>query len=450
MTKINNFTEGKILSPLVLFAIPILLSQLLQTAYGAVDMLVIGTFGTTADVSAVSTGGWIVTLALCFMTGLAMGMTVLIGRAIGQKDTEQVGDIIGTAIVLFGCFCFAIMTALIVFAPQLATLMKAPEAAFAGTVTYIRICAGGLAFITAYHVIGSMFRGMGDSAMPLVTVAIACAFNIGGDLLLAGVFRMGVKGVAIATVFAQGISVLASLLIMKKRGMPFTFGRKNLRLDGIIATELLHIGIPTSAQDVLVTLSFIVIAAIVNGLGLVPSAGVGVAERICSFVMLVPSTFSMAMSAFVAQNYGARKMDRAERALAYGIGLSLGVGVFMFLFIFFRGDIPASWFAAGKADVVAAAADYLKAYAIDCLLTSFLFCFDGYFNGLGRTRFVMTQSIIGAFGVRIPVSYLMSKEVPVSLFHVGLATPCSTFVQIVLCFAYFFLLKRKAAQENML
>ena len=341
------------------------------------------------------------------------------------------------------------MTALIVFAPQLAALMKAPEAAFAGTVTYIRICAGGLAFITAYHVIGSMFRGMGDSAMPLVTVAIACAFNIGGDLLLAGVFRMGVKGVAIATVFAQGVSVLASLLIMKKRGMPFTFGRKNLRLDGIIATELLHIGIPTSAQDVLVTLSFIVIAAIVNGLGLVPSAGVGVAERICSFVMLVPSTFSMAMSAFVAQNYGARKMNRAEKALAYGIGVSLGVGVFMFLFIFFRGDIPASWFAAGKADVVAAAADYLKAYAIDCLLTSFLFCFNGYFNGLGRTRFVMTQSIIGAFGVRIPVSYLMSKEVPVSLFHVGLATPCSTFVQIVLCFVYFFLLKRKTAQEGM-
>ena len=403
MTKINNFTEGKILSPLVLFAIPILLSQLLQTAYGAVDMLVIGTFGTTADVSAVSTGGWIVTLALCFMTGLAMGMTVLIGRAIGQKDTEQVGDIIGTAIVLFSCFCLAIMTALIVFAPQLAALMKAPEA----------------------------------------------AFDIGGDLLLAGVFRMGVKGVAIATVFAQGVSVLASLLIMKKRGMPFTFGRKNLRLDGIIATELLHIGIPTSAQDVLVTLSFIVIAAIVNGLGLVPSAGVGVAERICSFVMLVPSTFSMAMSAFVAQNYGARKMNRAEKALAYGIGVSLGVGVFMFLFIFFRGDIPASWFAAGKADVVAAAADYLKAYAIDCLLTSFLFCFNGYFNGLGRTRFVMTQSIIGAFGVRIPVSYLMSKEVPVSLFHVGLATPCSTFVQIVLCFVYFFLLKRKTAQEGM-
>ena len=450
MTKINNFTEGKILSPLVLFAVPILLSQLLQTAYGAVDMLVIGTFGTTADVSAVSTGGWIVTLALCFMTGLAMGMTVLIGRAIGQKDTEQVGDIIGTAVVLFSGFCLAIMTALIVFAPQLAALMKAPEAAFAGTVTYIRICAGGLAFITAYHVIGSMFRGMGDSAMPLVTVAIACAFNISGDLLLAGVFRMGVKGVAIATVFAQGISVLASLLIMKKRGMPFSFTGKNLRLNGVIAKELLHIGIPTSAQDVLVTLSFIVIAAIVNGLGLVPSAGVGVAERICSFVMLVPSTFSMAMSAFVAQNYGARKMDRAEKALSYGIGVSLGVGVFMFLFIFFRGDIPSSWFAAGKADVVAAAADYLKAYAIDCLLTSFLFCFNGYFNGLGRTRFVMTQSIIGAFGVRIPVSYLMSKEVPVSLFHVGLATPCSTFVQIVLCFAYFFLLKRKTAQENVL
>ena len=448
MSKINDFTEGKILSPLIRFAIPILLSQLLQTAYGAMDMLVIGTFGSTADVSAVSTGGWIVTLALCFMTGLAMGMTVLIGRAIGQKDPQQVGRIIGTAIVLFGCFCFVIMAALIVFAPQLAALMKAPQAAFAGTVTYIRICAGGLAFITAYHVIGSMFRGMGDSAMPLVTVAIACVFNICGDLLLAGKFLLGVKGVAIATVFAQGVSVLASLLIMRRRGVPFSFSRSDVRLDRVIASDLLRIGIPTSAQDVLVTLSFIVIAAIVNGLGLVPSAGVGVAERICSFVMLVPSTFSMAMSAFVAQNYGARRLDRAEKALACGIAVSLGVGVFMFAFMFFRGDIPSSWFAAGKADVVAASADYLKAYAIDCLLTSFLFCFNGYFNGLGRTRFVMAQSIAGAFGVRIPVSYLMSRQTPVSLFHVGLATPCSTFVQIILCFLYFFLLKRKNKSEN--
>ena len=445
MTKINNFTEGKILGPLLRFAVPILLAQLLQTAYSAVDMLVVGQFGTTADVSAVSTGAWIVTLALCFMTGLAMGMPVLIGQAIGAGDTDRAGHIVGCAILLFGIFCVVLMVALIALAPFLASLMQAPVEAFAGTVLYIRICAAGLVFITAYHVIGSLFRGLGDSVMPLVTVAIACVCNIGGDLLLAGYFRMGVKGVAIATVFAQGVSVLASLLILRRRGLPFTFGRANLRLDPHIVRELLGIGVPTSAQDVLVTLSFIVIASIVNGLGLVASAGVGVAERICSFVMLVPSTFSAAMAAFTAQNYGAGKLERAEKGLLYGIAVSLGVGVFMFVFMFFRGDIPSSWFAAGKADVIAASADYLKAYAIDCLLTSFLFSFNGFFNGLGRTRFVMMQSIIGAFGVRIPVSYLMSKEVPVYLFHVGLATPCSTAVQIVLCFIWFFRLRRARA-----
>jgi putative MATE family efflux protein len=369
-------------------------------------------------------------------------MTVLIGQAIGAGDPERAGRIVGTAILLFGAFCLVLMIVLIALAPALASLMQAPAEAFGGTVLYIRICAVGLAFITAYHVIGSMFRGLGDSVMPLVTVAIACVCNIAGDLLLAGYFRMGVKGVAIATVFAQGVSVLASLLIVRRRGLPFVFSKDSLRLDPQIARELLGIGIPTSAQDVLVTLSFIAIASIVNGLGLVASAGVGVAERICSFVMLVPSTFSAAMSAFTAQNYGAGKLDRAEKGLLYGISVSLGVGIFMFLFMFFRGDIPSSWFAAGKADVIAASADYLKAYAIDCLLTSFLFCFNGFFNGLGRTRFVMTQSVIGAFGVRIPVSYLMSKEVPVSLFHVGLATPCSTAVQIVLCFVWFFRLRK--------
>ena len=269
MTKINNFTEGKILSPLIRFAVPILLAQLLQTAYSAVDMLVVGQFGSTADVSAVSTGGWIVTLALCFMTGLAMGMTVLIGQAIGAGDPSRAGRIIGTAVLLFGAFCIVLMIALIALAPLLAAMMRSPAEAFDGTVLYIRICAGGLAFITAYHVIGSMFRGIGDSVMPLVTVAIACVFNIAGDLLLAGYFRMGVKGVAIATVFAQGVSVLASMLIVKKRGLPFAFGREHLRFDPQIAKELLGIGIPTSAQDVLVTFSFIAIASIVNSLGLV-------------------------------------------------------------------------------------------------------------------------------------------------------------------------------------
>jgi len=186
------------------------------------------------------------------------------------------------------------------------------------------------------------------------------------------------------------------------------------------------------------------VLAIVNSLGLIQSAGVGVAEKLCGFIMLIPSAYMQSMSAFVAQNIGAGKPQRAKRALIYGVGTSLLVSIFIGGFTFFRGDVLAAVFAK-DAQVIEAAADYLRAYAIDCLLTSFLFCFIGYFSGLGRTMFVMIQGLIGAFAVRIPFSFFASRITGASLFVIGLATPASTFVQIALCALY---MRRCIKQEE--
>ena len=217
---------------------------------------------------------------------------------------------------------------------------------------------------------------------------------------------------------------------------------EDLRFDGAVIRQVTVLGLPIALQDLLVGVSFLVLLAIVNSLGLVASAGVGVAEKVCGFIMLIPSAFMQAMAAFVAQNMGARKYDRAKKALLYAIGVSAALAVVMFEVTFWHGDLLSSVFA-NDAQVIAASADYLKAYAIDCLLTCFLFCFIGFFNGLGMTRFVMIQGIIGAFCVRIPVAFLMSREVPVSMFHMGLATPCATVLQVVMCLVCFRLANRK-------
>lgn len=273
-------------------------------------------------------------------------------------------------------------------------------------------------------------------------MAIACVLNILGDLLLVAVFHMGTAGAALATVLSQAVSVVISLQIIRKRPLPFTLERKHLRFDARILGKVTHLGLPIALQDLLVGISFLVVLAIVNGLGLIASAGVGVAEKVCGFIMLIPSAFMQAMAAFVAQNIGAGKYDRAKRSLLYATAVSAGLATVMFAVTFWRGDLLAGMFARDTA-VIAAAADYLKAYAIDCLLTCFLFCFIGFFNGIGRTRFVMLQGLVGAFCVRIPVSFLMSRQEPASLFHIGLATPCSTLVQIVLCLGCFVLCERK-------
>ena len=401
MKRTESFTQGPILSPLVRFALPVLLALLLQTMYGAVDLLVVGQFGEAADVSAVSTGSQLMQSITVVITGLAMGLTVLVGRKIGEGRRQEAGGIIASGIWLFGGLALAVSVAVMASARLLAQVMQAPPEALEQTVAYIMICSGGAVFIVAYNLIGSVFRGIGDSKMPLITVAIASALNVAGDLLLVAVLRMGTVGAAIATVFAQAVSVLLSMLLIRRRELPFTLSRRDIRPQGATIRAILRLGTPIALQDLLVSISFLVIIAIVNGLGLIASAGVGVAEKLCGFLMLVPSAYMQSMSAFVAQNIGAGRPDRARKALLCGIATSLAAGVLMGWATFFHGDVLAGLFAR-EGEVILAAAEYLKAYAIDCVLTSFLFCFIGYFNGCGATTFVMLQGIAGAFGGACP------------------------------------------------
>ena len=317
-----------------------------------------------------------------------------------------------------------------------------PREAFAQTVAYVRICGGGMVVIVAYNLIGCAFRGIGDSRTPLLTVAIACVCNIAGDLILCAGFNMGTKGAAIATVLAQVISVIVSLLFIRRKKLPFDMKRSDLRVHVPSMAHMAKLGAPIALQDMLVSISFLIILAIVNAMGVVASAGVGVAEKVCAFIMLISSAFMQSISAFVAQNYGAGLMDRAKRALHYGAIVSFVIGVGMFCLTFFHGDILAAVFSPDP-EVIAAAADYLKAYAIDCLFTAIFFCYTGFYNGIGRTTFVMAQGIIGALGVRVPISYLMSLRPNATLFQIGLATPASSLVQLALCLGYMLWLKRK-------
>ena len=442
MERTTSFTEGKILQPLILFAFPVLLALFLQAMYGAVDLLIVGKFASSADVSAVSTGSQIMTTLTNLISSFAMGTTILLGQQIGSGRKEEGGKTVGTAVLMFAGIAILMSIIMVIFAPQISSIMNAPEEAFQKTVNYIRICGSGMLVIVAYNLIGCIFRGLGDSKTPLITVAIACVCNIAGDLLLCAVFHMGTEGAAIATVFAQIISVVASFLFIRKKELPFIIRRTDIRIHREYLGKMVGFGAPIALQDLLVSISFLIILAIVNSMGVIASAGVGVAEKVCAFIMLISSAFMQSMSAFVAQNYGAGLMRRARKALHYGIAVSFSSGVVMFLITFFHGNLLAGIFSSDT-EVVLAAADYLKAYAIDCLFTAIFFCYTGFYNGIGKTRFVMIQGILGAFFVRVPVSYIMSIQPDASLFHIGLATPMSSILQLVLCVGFMLILQRR-------
>lgn len=442
MTEKGNFTEGPIIRPLLGFTLPVIAALFLQMFYGAVDMFVVGRFSDSVSVSAVSTGSQAIWTLTCVVTGVAMGMTILIGQYIGEGAPEKAGKSIGAGIVLFTAMTIVMTVIGVCLTSQICSLLKAPAEAFAETVVYVRICSFGFIFIIAFNVLGGIFRGIGDSQVPLYAVIIACVFNIAGDLLFVAVFQMGAAGAAIATAGAQAISVLISMVIIRRRKLPFEMKASYIRVDTKIFARILKLGIPVALQDLLVSFSFLFVMAIVNSRGLIASAGVGVAEKLCGFIMLIPSAFMSSMSAFVAQNYGAGKIDRAKKTLLCGLLISVVTGLGMFYLAFFQGDTLSEIFTK-ESDVIEASFLYLKAYGIDTFLTSFLFCFTGFFNGCGKTVFVMVQSIIGAFGVRIPIAYLLSQMPGSTLFHVGLGTPASSFLQIIFCVIYFIYLRKK-------
>lgn len=376
------------------------------------------------------------------VSSFAMGTTVLLGQQIGCGERKQGGRTVGTAIVMFTVIALVMTAVLVIFAPQVSSIMNAPEEAFDKTVAYVRICGGGMLVIVAYNLIGCIFRGIGDSRTPLFTVAVACVFNIAGDLILCAGFKMGTSGAAFATVFAQVISVIVSFGVIRKKELPFEMHKTDIGVHGRTFRKMVGLGAPIALQDLLVSISFLIILAIVNSMGVTASAGVGVAEKVCAFIMLISSAFMQSISAFVAQNYGAGRMDRAKKALHYGVAVSFAIGVGMFFLSFFHGNVLAGIFSS-DAMVIEAAADYLKAYAIDCLFTAIFFCYIGFYNGIGMTKFVMIQGIIGAFCVRVPVSWFMSRRAGATLFDIGLATPFSSILQLVLCLGCMLYLRKK-------
>lgn len=437
MHKKNTFTEGPILAPLIRFTVPIILALLLQSMYGAVDLMIVGQFaGDAGSVSAVSTGSTMMNLPMMIVFGLTMGSTVLIGRRIGEENFDGAGRIVGTSVALFGLIALVITALMLGLCHPFAKLMKVPAEAYDYTIQYVTICACGTVFIVAYNVLSGIFRGLGNSTLPLIFVAIACVVNIVGDLLLVAVFDMGAAGAAIATVLAQAVSVLLSLIIIRRTKLPFRFKAEYIRFNGFNIGQIFKLGSPIALQDVLTSLSFLVVNAVINNMGVVTSAGYGVAQKVTNFILLIPSAFGSAMSAFVAQNIGARQPKRAQKALLYGMGSALSIGVFMFILSFFFGDLLSVIFTREEA-VVAASAEYLKGFSFDCMLVCLLFCFTGYFNGCGKTMFVMIQGLVGALLVRMPVAYLMSLRAEPTLFSIGLATPLASLASIVLCILYF-------------
>ncbi len=442
----KNLTEGSVLKNLMYFSLPYLLSFFLQTLYGMADLYIIGQFGTTADTTAVSIGSQVMHMLTVMIVGLAMGTTVSVARKVGAGDKEGMRKAIGATVTLFSFVAIALTAVLLLLKEQIVFVMSTPSEAFSGTADYLTICFLGVPFITAYNIIASVFRGMGDSKSPMYFIAISCAANIALDYIFIGALSMGPAGAALGTTLSQTVSVIIAFAAMKKRDMGIKLKRSDFKGTGTQIKNILGVGLPISLQDGLIQISFIVITVIANRRGLNDAAAVGIVEKIIGIFFLVPSTLLSAVSALAAQNLGAGKAERARQTLRYACFAAVIFGTAVSLITDFTAPGIVRLFGKDE-DVIRLGAEYLRSYVWDSVLAGVHFCMSGYFSALGKSKISFFHNITAVVTARIPIAYFASAHYPDTLFPMGFAAPAGSAVSVLICIAAYIYLNRK--RENL-
>ncbi|MCR4733697.1 MAG: MATE family efflux transporter [Treponema sp.] len=441
----KNLTQGSVFKNILVFSGPFLLTYFLQTLYGMADLFITGQFYGADVISAVAIGSQIMHMITVMIVGLAMGTTVLIGRAIGARNNDEASKITGNSISLFLIVSLCLTIILLLLCPLIVSAMSTPLESVEETKLYLYFCFSGIPFITAYNVISSIYRGLGDSKTPMIFVAIACVINILLDYLFMGLFGMKAEGAALATVLAQSISVVISLLSWKKFTSGLSIQKNYLRPDGMIFKGLLKIGLPVAAQDGFIQISFLLITVIANSRGVNVAAAVGIVEKIISFLFLVPSSMLSAISALAAQNNGAGEHGRARKTLAYGIALACGIGaVFAILFQFISEPVISLF--TSENEVIVLGTQYLRSYVFDCIFAAVHFSFSGFFCAYGYSIVSFIHNVISIVFVRIPGAWLASKYYPDTLYPMGLAAPAGSALSALICLIFFVILLNKKKQ----
>lgn len=448
----RNLTTGSVFGNVIYFSLPYLLSYFLQTLYGMADLFIIGQFEGVASTTAVSIGSQVMHMLTVMIVGLAMGSTVSIGQAIGGNDKRKASLDIGNTVTLFMMLSVALTIILLILADSIVSVMSTPEEAVAGTLDYLTVCFIGIPFITAYNIISSIFRGMGDSRSPMYFIAVACVSNIILDYIFMGALHMGPVGAALGTTLSQAVSVVIALIVIRRKNSGIKLEKSDFRPNRIVMKDILGIGVPIALQDGFIQVSFILITIIANRRGLKDAAAVGIVEKIISFLFLIPSSMLSTVSALGAQNIGAHKNERARQTLYYAALIASLFGLAVSIIMQFAADSVVSLFTDASdpegAMVVQLGGQYMRGYVWDTLFAGIHFSFSGYFCAIGKSLLSFLHNIIAIVLVRIPGAYMASLMFPDTLFPMGLATTAGSFLSVIICVIAFMILLRKERRNT--
>lgn len=444
----KKWTSGNVLKNIFLFSLPYLLSYFLQTLYGLADLFIIGQFGSVADTSAVSIGSQVMHMLTVMIVGLAMGSTVMISRQIGEKQLEKASKSVGNTITIFMSLSIVVTVILLCLTKPIVSLMATPEEAVDGTIDYLIVCFIGIPFITAYNIISSIFRGLGDTKSPMYFIAIACVTNIGLDYLFMGAFDLGPLGAALGTTISQAVSVIVSLAVILKMKTGIKIGKSDFIPEKSTVSDILKIGVPVAVQDGFIQIAFMVITIIANNRGLDDSAAVGIVEKIISIIFLVPSSMLSTVSALSAQNLGANEEKRAKQTLLYSTIIAVVYGIIISIIVFFIAKPFVAIFNDKSENVAILGSQYLRGYIWDTIFAGVHFCFSGYFCACKKSYLSFIHNALSIVLVRIPVAYFATKLFADTLFPMGLAAPLGSLLSAIICVIAYAVLNKRARNNS--
>lgn len=433
----KNLTSGSVVKALMSFAFPFLLSNLIQSLYSVADMWIVGRFNGPISISGVNIGGQVTFLITNIVIGLSTGGTIVIAQYLGAKRMEDAKKSIGTLLVSLIVAAVAITVLMLLLAVPILQLIQTPVESFDEAKSYLDITVLGTIFIFGYNALSAIMRGMGDSKTPMLFVCVAAVANVILDLLLVGTFGMAARGAAIATVISQALSMILCIIYLKKNNFIFDFKLKSFKFDKSEFAMLMRIGIPTAVQNVITNISFLVLTALVNSIGVMESAALGVVSKFNGFAILPAIAFSASISAVSAQNFGAGKIDRAQKTFYVGTLMSLCCTIPIFILVcFFPAQIIAMF--DDTPGMVAAGVEYLSTFRYEYLIVPIVFCINGLAAGSGHTLFSSVNNVLSALLFRAPAAILFGMVLEMGMTGIALAVPVSSMGALIIGAVFYF------------
>lgn len=434
----RDLTQGSVFKQLVLFAIPFLISNLIQSAYGVADMMILGNFSGTNSISAVNTSSQIIVIITNLATGIGVGGTVMIGQYLGANKKYLINRAISTLLItLFGLgFILGVLT--IIFMHPMLTGLKVPADAYAEAQSYLLISVLGVLFIYGYNALSAIMRGMGDSKTPLIFVIVAGVTNIILDFILVGAYHQGASGAAVATIVSQGLSMLLCIIYLKKNDFQFDFRLSSFHMDKKMFATLIKVGIPSGVQHVFTNVSFLFLTAMINEFGGVAAgAAAGIVNKFNAFGLLPSVAVSSSVSAMISQSLGAKKPERVKKAMGYGFILCLSLCAIVFIIANVFPTQIYHLFGA-DADVLGIGVPYMHIFSFEYVFVGIIIATNAVFMATGNTWVAMVSNLITAFLVRMPVAYLLGRVMGYGVPGVAVAIPTATAVGAIIVVIYYF------------